>query len=70
MTRFTVVLTRDEDGGFDASIPAPPGCHTWGRTRKEAMKNAAEAVGSYVGSLIREGDPIPEEVGSDIVEIR
>lgn len=70
MTRFTVVLTRDEDGGFDASVSALPGCHTWGRTRKEAMKNAAEAIESYVGSLTRDGDPIPEEVGSNIVEIR
>jgi predicted RNase H-like HicB family nuclease len=42
--RFTVVLERDEDGFFVASIPALPGCHTQGRSLDQAMRRIREAA--------------------------
>ncbi len=36
--RFTVVLERDEDGFYVASIPALAGCHTQGRSLDQAMR--------------------------------
>lgn len=69
--KFTVVVTRDlEDGGFNATVPALPGCRTFGETQHQAYQNALEAIDAYLGSLQAEGDPIPEEVGSRIVEIQ
>jgi len=41
---FDVVLERDEDGWFIADVPALPGCHTQGKTKKDALKNAKEAI--------------------------
>ena len=41
---FDVVLERDSDGWFIASVPALPGCHTQGKTKKEAMQNIKEAI--------------------------
>jgi predicted RNase H-like HicB family nuclease len=42
--RFTVVLERDEDGMYVASIPALPGCHTQGRSLDQAMRRIREAA--------------------------
>ena len=41
---FDVVLEKDEDGWFIADVPAIQGCHTQGKTKKEALKNIKEAI--------------------------
>ena len=68
--KFTVVLVDDpEEGGFNAIVPALPGCRTFGETRKEALENASEAIRAYLGSLEKEGDPIPHEAESRVIAI-
>jgi len=63
--KFTVVITKDpEDSGYNASVPALPGCYTFGETPDEAYENSIEAIGAYLDSLEKEGDPIPVEVES------
>lgn len=42
--RFTVVLERDGDGFYVASIPALAGCHTQGRSLEQAMRRIREAA--------------------------
>jgi predicted RNase H-like HicB family nuclease len=42
--RFTVVLERDADGFYVASIPALAGCHTQGRSLDQAMRRIREAA--------------------------
>lgn len=44
MSDFTVVIERDEEGNFIASVPALVGCHTQGRTLDEAMERIKEAI--------------------------
>jgi predicted RNase H-like HicB family nuclease len=51
MRKFTVVLEEDEDGVYCVHVPALSGCHTQGKTRKEALKNAREAISCYLESL-------------------
>jgi len=41
---FTVVIEKDEDGFYIASVPALRGCHTQGKTMDELMKNVKEAI--------------------------
>lgn len=70
MRNYTVVLVEDlEDGGFVASVPALPGCHTSGETEEEAYNNALEAIQAYLESLEMHGDPIPLEAGQRTVTI-
>lgn len=60
---YTVVLVYDEeDKVYNVDVPALPGCNTWGKTKRSAMKNATEAVELYVESLQDCGDPIPREI--------
>lgn len=41
---FSVVIERDEDGYFVASVPALPGCHTQARSLDELMERVREAI--------------------------
>ncbi len=59
--RYTVVLEREEDGGYVASVPALPGCVSQGDTRAEALKNIREAIALYVEDRRDVGDPVPTE---------
>ena len=59
--KYAVILRQDEEGNWLGSVPAFPGCHTWGRTRAEALANAQEAVEGCIESLRASGDPVPEE---------
>jgi predicted RNase H-like HicB family nuclease len=65
--RYTVVLEREEDGGYVASVPALPGCVSQGDTRAEALKNIQEAIALYVEDCRDAGDPVPTEAGKEFV---
>ena len=45
MTRqFDVVVEKDSDGYFVASVPALPGCHTQAKSLDELMERIREAI--------------------------
>ncbi|MDZ8031395.1 MULTISPECIES: type II toxin-antitoxin system HicB family antitoxin [unclassified Nostoc] len=41
---FNVILERDADGYFVASVPNLPGCHTQAQTLDELMERIREAI--------------------------
>lgn len=41
---FTVLIEKDEDGGYVATVPELKGCHTQGDTMAELMANIKEAI--------------------------
>lgn len=63
--KFTVILQPETDpefsGYFNVSVPALPGCLTYGATREEALANAREAIEVYLEELEARGEPIPED---------
>ena len=67
--RYTVILEREQDGGFVAHIPALPGCVSQGDTRQEALENIREAADLYVQDCRESGDPVPSEAGREFVEV-
>jgi predicted RNase H-like HicB family nuclease len=48
---YTVILEKEEDGGYHAFCPSLPGCHTQGDTYDETMDNIKDAVKLYIESL-------------------
>ena len=49
---FKVVLRPDqEDGGFNVSCPALPGCHSQGDTEDEAIENIKDAILGCIEAL-------------------
>jgi predicted RNase H-like HicB family nuclease len=62
--RLQITLILEPDGDcFHAYCPAFKGLHVDGASEKEAIRNAAHAVGVYVNSLVSNGEPLP--IGSD-----
>ena len=43
-TEFNVVIEKDEDGFFVASVPALRGCHTQAKSLDVLMKRIREAI--------------------------
>lgn len=58
--RFTAFFEPQEEGGFTVTVPALPGCISEGDSFEEAQAIIAEAIQSYLGSLMIEGDSLPE----------
>lgn len=44
MREFNVVIEKDEDGYFVASVPSLRGCHTQARSLDVLMKRVKEAI--------------------------
>jgi predicted RNase H-like HicB family nuclease len=42
--QFDVVIERDEEGNYIASVPQLPGCHTQARSLDEVAQRIREAV--------------------------
>jgi predicted RNase H-like HicB family nuclease len=45
---FDVVIERDSEGYFVASVPALPGCHTQARSLDELSDRSQEAIALYI----------------------
>lgn len=60
--RFTVVLEKDEDGIYVATVPALPGCISDGSTVEEAMANIKEAIQGFIEDMIADGEAIPHDI--------
>lgn len=59
--RFKVVLTWDkEDKVYVATVPAIPGCSTFGDTKEEALLMAEDAIKVTLEGFVATGQPIPE----------
>jgi predicted RNase H-like HicB family nuclease len=67
--KFAVIVERDEDGYYVASVPELPGCHTQAKTLDELMKRIKEAIEAYLeaeGVELRQG---VELIGLQFVEV-
>ncbi len=65
---FSVIVERDEEGYYVASIPALPGCHTQARSLDELMDRVREAIALYLEIKAEEADEL-EFVGVQRVSI-
>ncbi len=66
--KFNVVIEKDEDGYYIASVPSLPGCHTQAKNLDELVKRVKEAIELYLE--VEEGYPDVETefVGVQVVE--
>lgn len=45
--KYQVILHKSEYG-YDAHVPALPGCHSQGETESEALENIKDAIVTYL----------------------
>ena len=55
---FNVIVERDADGLFVASVPALPGCHTQATSRDELMSRIREAIALHLEERGGEVEPL------------
>ena len=68
--KYTIILEKEADGGYVASVPVLPGCVSQGDTREEALTNIREAIDLYIEDCRMAGDPVPEEDSLEYVELK
>jgi antitoxin HicB len=61
MHTYTVHLTPEPEGGFTVTVPALPGCVTWGADFEQALVMARECIEGLLEALAKAGEPIPFE---------
>jgi len=59
--RYTAIFQADPGGGYHASCPSLPGCHSEGDTLDQAIANLREAIAVYLESLQAHGESFPVE---------
>jgi predicted RNase H-like HicB family nuclease len=55
---FHVVIERDSDGYYVASVPVLPGCHTQARSLDELSDRIKEAIALYLEVESETSDPL------------
>ena len=63
--RYTVILQKDEDGGYVVTVPVLPGCVSQGDLREEALKNIEEAIEVYLEDVRAAGETVPGEESAE-----
>jgi predicted RNase H-like HicB family nuclease len=59
MSRYVVIIERDEEGGYSAWAPDLPGVVAAASTYDEVVKLMHEAVEFHLEGLREDGEPIP-----------
>ena len=67
--KYTTIFEPAEEGGYVVTVPALPGCVTEGDTFEEAVEMVKDAIKCYCGSLIKHGEPIPEEPEEEFIGV-
>ncbi len=61
MYTYKILLHKEPEGGFTVTVPALPGCITYGEDVDEAIAMAKEAIELYIEALRERGETIPDD---------
>lgn len=61
---YKIILHEEPEGGFTVTVPALPGCVTYGKDLKEARVMAKEAIEGYIKVMKEENEPLPDDNNS------
>jgi len=61
---YKILLHKEPEGSYTVSVPALPGCVTYGETVEESIQMAKEAIELYIEELKDRGEDIPDDTGT------
>jgi predicted RNase H-like HicB family nuclease len=64
--KFGVLVEKDEDGYYVASVPSLPGCHTQAKSLDELQGRIIEAIEAYLEA--EKEVEVSEFIGVQVVE--
>ena len=59
--RYKLLLRKEPEGQYTVTVPALPGCITFGDNIEHAIEMAKEAIELYIGELQDRGEAIPDD---------
>jgi predicted RNase H-like HicB family nuclease len=65
--KFTITISRDEDGMFITECPSIPGCISQGKTEEEAEMNIQDAIKQTLD--VRSELGMPLTIATKLVEV-
>lgn len=63
---YKILLHKEPEGAYTVTVPALPGCVTFGDSVDNAITMAKEAIQLYIEELKAKGEDIPDD--SDTLE--
>lgn len=61
---YKILLHKEPEGSYTVSVPALPGCVTFGETVEDSIQMAREAIELYIEELKDRGEEIPDDTGT------
>lgn len=58
---YKILMHKEPEGSYTVSVPALPGCITFGETVEHAIEMAKEAIELYIEELNERGEEIPDD---------
>jgi predicted RNase H-like HicB family nuclease len=68
--KFGVVVEKDQDGHYVASVPELPGCHTQAKTLDKVIERIKEAIQAHLETEGQKNSGRTELVGVQFVEVQ
>ncbi len=67
--KYTVVLSKDENGFFVVECLNLPGCISQGKTKKEALENIKDAIKGYLESVKKHPEEFVYKTVNEVMAI-
>ena len=67
---YNLIFQPEPEGGFTVTVPALPGCVSYGRNLEEAKRMATDAIRGNITSLKKHKESIPSDNNSFISSIQ
>jgi antitoxin HicB len=58
---YKLLLHKEPEGTYTVTVPALPGCITYGENIDHAIEMAKEAIELYISELKERGEQIPDD---------
>ena len=58
---YKILLHKEPEGPYTVTVPALPGCITFGETVEHSIQMAKEAIELYIEELQERGEEIPDD---------
>jgi len=58
---YKILLNKEPEGQYTATVPALPGCITFGDSVEHTIQMAQEAIEIYIEELQERGEDIPDD---------
>lgn len=64
--KVKILLEKDEDNWWVATVPSLPGVVSQGKTKQEAEQNVKEAIELHLETLLESGIPITQDKNKQV----